>query len=81
MEMEFIHSTAATILLATSLSTVAQPDLAGNLEVALCRPDYGLARICRLRLALEKLGVRSYQRAYALHRPGGAMDLRSNKRV
>ena len=54
---------------------MAQPQLAGSLKVALYRTDNGLGRICRLQLVIGKLGVRSYQRADAMHGSLGTMDL------
>ena len=48
---------------------MAQPQLAGSLKVALYRADNGLGRICRLQLVIGKLGVRSHQRADAVHGP------------
>ena len=43
--------------------------------MALYRANNGLGRICRLQLAAGKLGVRSYQRAYAMHCSLRTMDL------
>jgi len=54
---------------------MAQPQLAGSLKVALYRADNGFGRIRRLQLVIGKLGIRSYQRADAMHGSLGTMDL------
>jgi len=53
---------------------MVQPQLAGSLKVALYRADNGFGRIRRLQLVIGKLGIRSYQRADAMHGSLGRMD-------
>ena len=60
---------------APSVFAMAQPQLARSLKVALCWADNGLGRICRLQLVIGKLGIRSHQRADAMYRSLGTVDL------
>jgi hypothetical protein len=59
-----------------SVFTMAQPQCAGSLKMALCRAEItALGRICRLQLAIGKFGNRRYECSDAVHRAVGAMDL------
>jgi hypothetical protein len=73
MITEFIGWTAATVLLATigrQVYSQWRSRSSQGVKVALYRADNGLGRICRLQLAAGNLGVRSHQRADAVHGAG-----------